>query len=90
MLVLNLHTVFDIFMVLKLQTVIFCSWQWHSSGGSRRFATTAARVRAQVRSCGIRDGQSGTGASFLLVLWFPLPILTHQMSIFIYHQGLVQ
>jgi hypothetical protein len=36
--------------------------------------TAAARVRAWVRSCGICGGQSGTGAGFLRVLWFPLPI----------------
>jgi hypothetical protein len=34
-----------------------------------------ARVRAQVRSCGICGGQCGTGAGFLRVLPFPLPIL---------------
>jgi hypothetical protein len=34
-----------------------------------------AWVRAQVSSCGIYDGQSGTGAGFLWVLWFPTPIL---------------
>jgi hypothetical protein len=39
-----------------------------------RLPTTAARVRARVRSCGICGGQSGTGASFLIVLRFPLPI----------------
>jgi hypothetical protein len=42
---------------------------------SRRLPTTAARVRAQVRSCWICGRQSGTGACFLRVLWFPLPIL---------------
>jgi hypothetical protein len=35
----------------------------------------AARARSQVRSCGICAGQSGTGAGFLRVLRFPLPIL---------------
>jgi hypothetical protein len=35
--------------------------------------TAAARVRSQVRSCGICE-QSGTGAGFLRVLRFPLPI----------------
>jgi hypothetical protein len=42
---------------------------------SRRLPTTAARVQAQVRSCGICGGQSGAGAGFLLLLRFPLPIL---------------
>jgi hypothetical protein len=37
--------------------------------------TVAARVRARVRSCGIYGGQSGTGAGFLQVVRFPLPIL---------------
>jgi hypothetical protein len=41
---------------------------------SRRFPTAAARVRARVRSCGICGGQSGTGAGFLRVLQFPLPV----------------
>jgi hypothetical protein len=42
---------------------------------SRRLPTAAIQLRAQVRSCGICDGQSGTGASFLRVLRFPLPSL---------------
>jgi hypothetical protein len=42
---------------------------------SRRFPTGAARVRAQVMSCGICGGQSGTGAGIIRVLLFPLPIL---------------
>jgi hypothetical protein len=40
-----------------------------------RLPTAAARVRAQVRSCGIYGGRSGTGADFLRVLRFPLPIV---------------
>jgi hypothetical protein len=40
---------------------------------SRWLPTAAARVRSQVRSCGISCGRSGTGAGFLRVLPFPLP-----------------
>jgi hypothetical protein len=42
---------------------------------SRRLPTSTARVRAQVKSCGIYGGQSGIKSGFLLVLQFPLPIL---------------
>jgi hypothetical protein len=41
---------------------------------NHRLPTAAARVRYQVRSCGTCGGQSGTGARFLRILWFPLPI----------------
>jgi hypothetical protein len=36
--------------------------------------TAAARVQSRVQSSGICGGQSGTGAGFLQVLRFPLPI----------------
>jgi hypothetical protein len=42
---------------------------------SRRLPNELARVRAQVRACGIYDGQSRTGAGFLRVLQFHMPIL---------------
>jgi hypothetical protein len=42
--------------------------------------TAAARVPSKIRSCGIRGGQSGTGAGFLRILWFPLPIIIPPMA----------
>jgi hypothetical protein len=42
---------------------------------SLRLSNEAVRVRAQVRSCGICGEQNSTGAGFLRVLRFPLPIL---------------
>jgi hypothetical protein len=41
---------------------------------SRWLPTAAARVRVQAAS-GVCSGQSGTGAGFLRVLRFPLPII---------------
>jgi hypothetical protein len=41
---------------------------------SRCLRTAAARVRARVWSSGICGGQSDSGAGFLRVLRFPLPI----------------
>jgi hypothetical protein len=41
----------------------------------RRLPPAAARVRSPVKARGICGGQSGTGAGFLRVLRFPLPIL---------------
>jgi hypothetical protein len=50
---------------------------------SRRLSTAAARVRSQLKSFGICNGQNESGAGFLLVLRFPLPILIllHSSSI---------
>jgi hypothetical protein len=41
---------------------------------SRWLPTTAARVRIRA-GCEVCGGQSGTGACFLRVLLFPLPII---------------
>jgi hypothetical protein len=42
--------------------------------GSLWLPTAAARVRVRA-ACGFCGGQSGTGAGFLQVLRFPLPII---------------
>jgi hypothetical protein len=42
---------------------------------SRRLPTASARVRSQVRLFGICGGQSGTGAGYIQVLRFSVPIL---------------
>jgi hypothetical protein len=57
---------------------------------SRRIHTAAARVRAQVRSCGICGGQRGTRAGFLRALLLPLSILIPPTTspFIIYHPGL--
>jgi hypothetical protein len=41
--------------------------------------TAAARVRVRA-ACGVCSGQSGTGAGFLRVLRFPLPIIIPPIS----------
>jgi hypothetical protein len=45
---------------------------------SRRLPTAAARVRAQVTSCGICAGQSGIGAVFSEYFGFPAQFPVHQ------------
>jgi hypothetical protein len=45
-----------------------------SSAVRRWLPTAAARVRLRA-ACGVCGGQSGTGAGFLRVLRFPLPII---------------
>jgi hypothetical protein len=47
----------------------------HSSGVRHRQFTVVAWVGSKVRSRGICGGLRGTGADFLLVLCFPLPII---------------
>jgi hypothetical protein len=69
-------------------------FRWHgwgharSQGISRQLSGTVTWIQSQVMSCGIWGGQSGTRAYFLLVLRFPLPILTQSTaphSLIIYH-----
>jgi hypothetical protein len=45
----------------------------------RRLPTAAARVGAQIRSCGIYSGQSDTGASFSWYFGFPCRVSFHQL-----------
>jgi hypothetical protein len=47
---------------------------------SRWLSIAAARILPQVRSCGICGGQSDTGASFPIVLRFPLPTLSPSVA----------
>jgi hypothetical protein len=49
-------------------------WPWRSSAVRRWLPTAAARVRVRT-ACRICGGESGTGAGFLRVLQFPLPII---------------
>jgi hypothetical protein len=76
-----------------------CDGRATAQAVSRRLPTAEARVRAQVRSCGICGGQNCAGACFLRVLRFPLPILIpstnfHSIDcstlIIIYHPGQIQ
>jgi hypothetical protein len=47
---------------------------------SRWLPTAAVRVRVRA-TCGVCDGQSGTGAGLLRVLRFPLPIVIPPISL---------
>jgi hypothetical protein len=66
---------YKVFRKCELFTLLYNSGRAIAQAVSHRFPTTAARVLAQVRSCGICGGQSGTEADFLLVPRSPLPIL---------------
>jgi hypothetical protein len=73
---MNLQTFLVYFLVLQnVQKLGYSRGRAIAQAVSRRLPTAATRIRAQVRSCGICGGQSGTGAGFLRVLRFPLPIL---------------
>jgi hypothetical protein len=57
-------TTYSILLVYQVSYLYKCST-----------STAVAEFHAQVRSCGIYGGQNGTGAGFLRVFQFPLPIL---------------
>jgi hypothetical protein len=73
----------------KLTAIYFVEWNGlkkHSLFGravakavSRWLPTAEARVRVRA-ACGVCGGQSGTGAGFLRVLRFPLPIIILPIS----------
>jgi hypothetical protein len=52
----------------------FCGGRAVAQAVSRWLSTAAARVRVRA-ACGVCGGQSSTGAGFLRVLRFPLPII---------------
>jgi hypothetical protein len=73
---LQTWTIFRTFKLLgSFHTLIYPWRPCIAQGVSCRLPTAAARVRSQVRSCGICGRQSGIGAGFLRVLRFPLSIL---------------
>jgi hypothetical protein len=59
---------------MKLSWASF-KYRKHAHAVNRRLSTVADQVRALVRSCGICGGQTGSGAGFLWVLQFPLPLI---------------
>jgi hypothetical protein len=67
--------------ILMYLKIITSRYQGYTRGRavSRWIPTVAARVRSQVRSCGICGGQSGTGAGFLRVLRFPCQSSFHRL-----------
>jgi hypothetical protein len=54
--------------------IIICVGRAIAQAVSRWLPIAAAWVRAQIRSCGIYGGESGTGIGFLRIHRFPLPI----------------
>jgi hypothetical protein len=57
---------------------------------SRWLLTTAARIRARVRSCGICDGQSGTEQVFSEHFSSLATHSSNRSQLIIHHPGLVQ
>jgi hypothetical protein len=66
----------------------YCWWPCRSSAVRRWLPTAAARVRVRA-ACGVCGRQRGTGAGFLRVLRFPLPIIPPILH-YLNHPGLTQ
>jgi hypothetical protein len=61
---------------IKLQTLIrYVFGRAISPAVRRRLPPAATRIRSPLKSRGICGAQSGTGAGFLRIIWFPLPFL---------------
>jgi hypothetical protein len=76
-----LRMIFSLQIAMKKCTVYTCTWRGYLQGAravaqgvSRWLPTAAARVRVR-EACGVCGGQSVSGAGFLRVLRFPLPII---------------
>jgi hypothetical protein len=73
----------------KREFLHYCARDCATAQAVSRQAPMAPRVRAQLKSCGICGGQSGTGTDILRVIRILLP-LTDSIIVTIYHPRLVK
>jgi hypothetical protein len=70
---------FEILKEVNMMNTAFSDGLAVAQAISRWLLTAAARVRFRL-ACGVCGGQSGTGAGFLRVFRFPLPIIIPPLS----------